>query len=113
MSGSFSRMFRPTSDSLLDRWLRRRTPHPDAFRCGVRVIAGALAGESAEWRFALSGVDPLIGPDGLVSLDHGPNRRWRLRPDGDSLGPSAARPGWVEFAAREVDHEAELLISVD
>lgn len=115
MSNSFSsrgeRLFPP---GLVARWLRRETPHPDSFDCGVRVVRGAVPGLGSRWQYRRSAADPLI-LDGVVTLNHGAGRGLHLRME-DGWAPhqdrSGSRVGCVLLRAVEVSSGASVEIAV-
>jgi hypothetical protein len=95
-------------------WLQkrraRRARHPETFDCGVRVIDGALAGESDRWRYRISAADPLIA-EGVVALNHGPDVTLRLVVDPVPSG-AGRRPGHLRLTAVERGSGARVELSV-
>jgi hypothetical protein len=114
MVGSFSSYVRgPAPGSLLHRWLAAHRQHPDSFDCGVRVIAGSVAGEGRRWRYRRSALDPLM-TDGVRALNHGTKVRLYLMLAAGPfvVGAHATRPGHVLLSAAEVGSSAQLQLSV-
>lgn len=103
------RALRPSPGSWLSRRLPSAPRHPDAFDCGLRVVAGTLPGASHRWRFRLSAVDPLH-EGGTVVLNHGTALTLRLRVDREPAG-AGPRPGYVQLSAVDVTTAARVSIS--
>lgn len=106
--------FAPTPDSWLDRWLQRHRWHPDEFLCAVRVVAGAVPGESERWSYRRSAVDQGRA-GGVVTLNHGvPPTVLRLRFTGEQLpGSGRLRHLHVVWPAHEVATGALVEIAAD
>jgi hypothetical protein len=105
---------RSAPQSFLGKRAARRTPHPDSFDCGIRVITGSLDGESSRWRYRLSGADPLIVGD-VVKLKHGTKVTLRLLIDKESRddgGGGLTKPGYTVLTAVEQGVGAQVQISI-
>ena len=116
MVGSFSgNTGRPAAGSFLSNWLAKRSPHPDSFDCGIRVVSGVMDGGSARWRYQRSAVDRLI-LDGIVTVHHGTQQVLQLQIDATSVdlrGEAGARPGYAVLSATEQRTGAQVRVSVD
>jgi hypothetical protein len=99
---------RPSPGSWISSWLLQRR-HPDAFGCGVRVVEGAVAGESSRWRFRDSAIDRHASGE-VIALNHGSKVSLRLRV-GEPLD-LRTRPNHVVLSAVEVTAGALVQISV-
>ena len=108
-----SNSFKPAEGSWLDRIFGSR-PHPDSFVCGLRVLDGTVASESARWKYRSSAVDGLLG-DGIVTLHHGTGNTLRLRMDSDPTwdgsGPGP-RTGYRVMSASVAGSDARVLLAV-
>lgn len=105
---------RPAPGSLLERHFAGLLhPDPQEFGCGVRIVRGAVPGESLHWRFRRSALDRF--EDGATqTLYHG---RTALVLQLPVVFPAAVpdrprRNGHALFEAREQRTGAELLLSV-
>jgi len=104
--------FRPGPTSLLGRLLGRRARHPDEFDAAVRVVSGAVDGESVRWRYRRSAADPLVR-DGVVTVVHG-TVTLRLRFAAEPLPRhSGLRPQHRAWRATEVVTGAQVELATD
>ncbi len=112
-----SNALRPAAGSLVDRWWGGNARHPDEFGCGVRVLDGAVVGESTRWRFRRSAIDrfPHDGfRGGELTLNHGHTVLRLLLPVQfpASVAERPRRTGHMICQATEAATGAHLLISV-
>jgi hypothetical protein len=113
MAGMLPGARRSTPGSLIERWMSKLQQHPDSFDCGVRVLAGTVAGEGARWQYRRSGADPLI-VDHVVHLNHGTRVALRLIVDVGADAPDdGVRAGHTSLRATDRDSGARLQISVN
>lgn len=95
---------RPSPGSWLAAYLDRHDGQRDTFLCGLRVLSGAVAGETHRWRYRRSAIDALV-LDGVHTLHHGSDVTLRLRVDAqlqwDRTGPRA-RTGFATVSAAVV-----------
>ena len=110
---------RPASGTLLDRLLKRKQRHPDEFDCAVRVVEGAVPGESARWRYRRSAVDPLVEQvpmtrQPVITLYHGPEVRLRIRFTGEQRpGSATLRRYHVIWPGTELTTGARVEVAAD
>jgi hypothetical protein len=113
MAGMLPNARRSTPGSFIDRFMSRLQQHPDSFDCGIRVLAGSVAGEGPRWQYRRSGADPLI-VDHVVHLNHGTKVPLRLIVDTGADAPDdGVRAGHTSFCATDRDSGARLQVSVN
>ncbi len=115
MEHRYPRAFRAASGSLVANLLRRATPHPHTFVCGVRWPDDAAP--SGRWHYERAWVDPWAeGHDGkqlrvrlgdkqILHIRLDPNPWW----SGDGPPP---RPGMLTLAARSTQAGERVLLAV-
>jgi hypothetical protein len=114
MASRYPPAFQPASGSFVANLLRRATPHPHTFVCGIRWPDDAAHGAGGRWRYRRAWVDPWHEGDSLrVRLGDTEVIHIRMEPDPwwNGGGP-AARPGLVILAARSTDSDARVLLAV-
>jgi hypothetical protein len=109
----YSGWVKPGAGSLLGRFFARRQRHPDEFDCAVRVVAGTVDGETDQFRYRRSALDPLVLDD-VHELTHG-TVRLRLRGFGEprSVTGLRVRSDHVVWSAELADGSATVELAAD